>query len=223
MTDLVESSYTPLEVPLPPGPDASFFTETQWKTLFALADTIIPSIRTAATVRSSTDKVISMAEWDSAVAKLSSLIPSTDAAKVAAIYLEEDVSSNPVFRACVERIMGHYVHEAGKNGFGLIMNALKYEFQMITVVALHADLKQHANGIIDSHRVHDSNPSTADCIPGKGLPRLGYVPTPSPPCGLSRSHGHCQEVMGHGESDREPGARISSRPRSRQADRRLPL
>lgn len=141
MTDLVESTYTPREVPLPPGPDASFFTEAQWKTLFALADTIIPSIRTAATVRSSTDKVISTAEWDSAVTKLSSLIPSPDAAKVAAIYLEEDVSSNPVFRACVERIMGHYVHEEGKSGFGLIMNALKYEFQMITAVALHTDLK----------------------------------------------------------------------------------
>jgi hypothetical protein len=128
MTDLVTSAYTPLEVPLPAAPDTSFFSDTQWKTLFALADVIIPSIRTAATVRSSTDKVISTAEWDSAVAKLSSLIPGPDAAKVAAIYLEEDVSSNPLFRAYVERIMSHYVHEEGKSGFGLIMNALKYGF-----------------------------------------------------------------------------------------------
>ncbi|CEO59562.1 hypothetical protein PMG11_04236 [Penicillium brasilianum] len=124
MTDLVASEYIPLEVPLPPGPDTSFFSETQWNTLFALADTIIPSIRTAATVRSSTDRVVSTAEWDSAVTKLSSLIPSPDAAKIAAVYLEEDASSNPLFRAYVERIMGHYVHEEGKSGFGLIMNAL---------------------------------------------------------------------------------------------------
>ncbi|KAJ5450806.1 uncharacterized protein N7458_007255 [Penicillium daleae] len=124
MSDLVASEYTPLEVPLPPGPDTSFFSETQWTTLFALADAIIPSIRTAATVRSSTDKVISTAEWDSAVTKLSSLIPGPEAVKVAAIYLEEDVSSNPLFRAYVERIFGHYVHEEGKSGFGLIMNAL---------------------------------------------------------------------------------------------------
>lgn len=126
MTDLVTSEYTPLEVPLPPGPDTSFFSEAQWTTLFALADAIVPSIRTAATVRSSTDRVISIAEWDSAVTKLSSLIPGPDPAKLAAVYLEEDASSNPVFRVYVERILGHYVHEEGKSGFGLIMNALKY-------------------------------------------------------------------------------------------------
>lgn len=128
MTDLVTSEYTPQEVPLPPGPDVSFFSEAQWTTLFALADAIVPSIRTAATVRSSNDRVISTAEWDSAVTKLSSLIPGPDAAKLAAVYLEEDASSNPIFRACVERILGHYVHEEGKSGFGLIMNALKYGF-----------------------------------------------------------------------------------------------
>ncbi|KAJ5167548.1 uncharacterized protein N7482_006329 [Penicillium canariense] len=123
MTDHI-TSYTPLEVPLPPAPDLSFFTDAQWKTLFALTDAIVPSIRTAATVNSSTDKVISTAEWDSAVTKLSSLIPGPDAAKIATVYLEEDVSSNPVFRACVGRIFGDYVHEEGRSGFGLIMNAL---------------------------------------------------------------------------------------------------
>lgn len=117
--------YTPLEVPLPPGPDASFFSEAQWKTLFALADTIIPSIRTPATARSSADKVISTAEWDEAVTKLSSLITGPDADKLAIAYLEEDASANPIFRACVHRVIGHYVHEEGKAGFGLIMNALK--------------------------------------------------------------------------------------------------
>ncbi|EPS25096.1 hypothetical protein PDE_00027 [Penicillium oxalicum 114-2] len=116
--------YTPLEVPLPPGPDASFFSEAQWKTLFALADTIIPSIRTPATARSSADKVISTAEWDEAVTKLSSLITGPDADKLAIAYLEEDASANPIFRACVHRVIGHYVHEEGKAGFGLIMNAL---------------------------------------------------------------------------------------------------
>jgi hypothetical protein len=45
--------------------------------------------------------------------------------------LEEDVSSNPLFCAYVERIMGHYVHEEGKSGFGMIMNALKYGFPRI--------------------------------------------------------------------------------------------
>ena len=128
MTDLVTSAsaYTPLEVPLPADPDTSFFSEAQWKILFALADAIVPSIRTPATIRSPTDKVVSTAEWDSAVTKLSSIIPGPDAAKMAAVYLEEDVSSNPLFCAYVKRILGHHVHEEGKRGFGMIMNALKY-------------------------------------------------------------------------------------------------
>lgn len=127
MSDQAVSTYTPLEVPLPPSPDASFFSDSQWKTLFAICDAIVPSIRTAATVKSSADKVISAGEWDAAISKLTSLIPGPDAAKVAAQYLEEDVSSNPAFRAAVERIMGDYVHEEGRSGFGLIMNALKYD------------------------------------------------------------------------------------------------
>lgn len=121
------STYTPLEVALPPFPNLSFFSDTQWTTLFALCDAVVPSIRTAATVQSSLDKVISSGEWDAAVSKLTSLIPGPDAAKIATRYLEEDVSSNAVFRSYVQRILGDYVHEEGKAGFGLIMNALKYE------------------------------------------------------------------------------------------------
>ncbi|KAJ5578794.1 uncharacterized protein N7459_007758 [Penicillium hispanicum] len=124
MADQAVSTYTPLEVPLPPAPDAAFFSDAQWKTLFALNDAIIPSIRTSATAKSANDKVISTAEWEATVSGLSSLIPGPDAAKIATQYLEEDASSNPLFRACVQRILGDCVHEEGKNGFGLIMNAL---------------------------------------------------------------------------------------------------
>ena len=120
------STYTPLEVPLPPAPDVKFFSQAQWTTLFALADAIVPSIRTSA--KSSTDKVISSAAWDVAISKLTSLNPGPDATELAMQYLEEDASSNPAFRAIVERIIGDYVHEEGKAGFGMIMNALKYVF-----------------------------------------------------------------------------------------------
>ncbi|KAJ5100094.1 hypothetical protein N7532_007095 [Penicillium argentinense] len=121
---MAESTYAPRPVTLPPAPDHKFWSEQQWTTLFALADTVIPSIRTAATVRSSADKVISTGEWDTAVTKLSGLITSADGAELAKEYLEEDVSSNPTFRATVQRIIGNHVHEEGKNGLGLILNAL---------------------------------------------------------------------------------------------------
>jgi hypothetical protein len=120
------SAYKPVEVPLPPAPAASFFTEQQWKTLYALADAIIPSIRNVTTSRGSKDIVISQDRWNTAISKLTATIPSPDAAKIAAQYLEEDVSSNPAFRACIERMFGDFVHEKERTGFGLILNALKY-------------------------------------------------------------------------------------------------
>ena len=125
MTDKAVSTYTPLEVPLPPVPDANFFSDAQWKTLFALTDAVIPSIRTSATAKSANDKVISIAEWEAAVSKLLSCITAPNAVQVATQYLEEDASSNPLFRTSVQRILGHYVHEEGRKGFGMILNALK--------------------------------------------------------------------------------------------------
>jgi hypothetical protein len=126
MADQVISTYTPLEVPLPPAPATSYFTEQQWKTLYALADAIIPSIRTVSTSRGSNDTVVSQDQWNTAISKLTATIPSPEAVKIAAQYLEEDVSSNLAFRACIERIFGDFVHYEGRSSFGLILNALKY-------------------------------------------------------------------------------------------------
>lgn len=123
MSDQSLSAYTPLEVSLPPAPEAGFFSQAQWNTLFALADAIVPSIR--ASTGSSSDKVISTQEWDDAIKKLTKYLPGPDATKLATQYLEENVSSNPAFRTYVQRIMGAHVPEEGKSGFGLILNALK--------------------------------------------------------------------------------------------------
>jgi hypothetical protein len=132
MADQAVSIYTPLEVPLPPAPATSYFTEQQWKTLYALADAIIPSIRTVSTYRGSNDTVVSQAQWNIAVSKLTATIPSPEAVKIAAQYLEEDASSNLAFRACIERIFGDFVHDEGRSSFGLILNALKYLSFLLT-------------------------------------------------------------------------------------------
>ncbi|KXG49184.1 Alcohol dehydrogenase, long-chain fatty [Penicillium griseofulvum] len=118
------STYTPKDVPSPPVPSATYFSELQWKTLYALADAVVPSIHTAATVKSSNDRVVSDAEWNSAVSSLSSNISGPDAVNIATQYLQENVSENPIFRATVERILGNHVHDEGRNGFGMIMSAL---------------------------------------------------------------------------------------------------
>ncbi|KAJ5902678.1 hypothetical protein N7495_003206 [Penicillium taxi] len=120
---LSTSDYTPKETPIPPLPDASFFSDAQWETLFSLTDTIIPSIRTSAKW-SNNDKIISPSKWDSAISRLTSLMPGPNAAETAKQYLQENVSFNPVFRAHVQRILGDNVHEEGRKGLGFILNAL---------------------------------------------------------------------------------------------------
>ncbi|KAJ5646247.1 hypothetical protein N7490_002619 [Penicillium lividum] len=116
------TEYVPQAVPIPQAPDTSFWSELQWKTLFAICDAIVPSIRT--TPQSLNDKVVPKIEYDAALDKLTSLISGPDAKQVAVEYLEENVSTNPAFRAIVERTVGHYVHDEGRNGLGLILNAL---------------------------------------------------------------------------------------------------
>ena len=110
------STYAQRDVPLPPAPSDNYFSELQWKTLYALADAIVPSIHTVATANSSNDQVISEAEWNSAVSSLSTIISGPDAVNIATQYLQENVSSNPQFRAIVERLMGDHVHGQGRNG-----------------------------------------------------------------------------------------------------------
>lgn len=118
------SSYVPLDVPIPPLPDTQLFSELQWKTLLSLADTMIPSVRSSG--NANTTKVVPAPQFDSAVSKLASDIPGPDSAQKATRYLEENASSNPAFRDNIQRLFGTFVHQEGRKGLSLVLNALKY-------------------------------------------------------------------------------------------------
>ncbi|KAL4891576.1 hypothetical protein BDV59DRAFT_66050 [Aspergillus ambiguus] len=122
MTD--QAVYTPLDVALPPVPTKEVFSELQWKTLLALADSVIPSIRTPSAPKSPVAKVISQSDYDAAHSDLVARIHSPDAAALATRYLEENASSNPGFRDGVQRLFSQFVHEEGRNGISLILTAL---------------------------------------------------------------------------------------------------
>ncbi|KAL1967422.1 hypothetical protein VTN77DRAFT_3207 [Rasamsonia byssochlamydoides] len=118
------ATYTPLEAPLPPLPEADIFTELQWKTLLSLADTVIPSITSQDAAKSPNQKTISTAEMESALATLKDAIEGPDAGNLAGQYLEENASSIPQFKESLHRILGQYVPQEGKNGLGFILTAL---------------------------------------------------------------------------------------------------
>lgn len=118
--------YTPVDVPLPPVPSREIFSEIQWTTLLAIADTVIPSIRGPSARPSASTRVIPQSQLNTTVATLAASIDDPDAVTLATRYLEESASSNLHFRDTLQRLFADYVHEQGRNGLSLILNALKY-------------------------------------------------------------------------------------------------
>lgn len=120
------TTYVPLDVPLPPIPEDQIFSDLQWKTLLSLADTVIPSIRSSALPKSPYIKVVPESTIKDAVSTLASHIHDPDATQIAEQYLDENASSNPQFVEGLRRLFANYVHDEGKSGINLILNALKY-------------------------------------------------------------------------------------------------
>ncbi|KAB8074210.1 hypothetical protein BDV29DRAFT_173951 [Aspergillus leporis] len=123
MTELAVA-YIPLDVPVPPVPNKEIFSELQWATLMSIADTVIPSIRGPSAPKSSSAKVITQSQYDAVLSSLTAKISQPDAATLATQYLEENASSNPLFRPALQRLISEYVHEEGRNGLRFILNAL---------------------------------------------------------------------------------------------------
>ncbi|RAK78492.1 long chain fatty alcohol oxidase [Aspergillus fijiensis CBS 313.89] len=114
----------PLDVALPAVPTRAVFTSTQWRTLLALADTVIPSIRSPVAYKSKATKIVTSQEMERARTTLTSKIPGPDAATIAGQYLRESASSNNTFREGLQRLFSVYVHDEGLNGIKFILNAL---------------------------------------------------------------------------------------------------
>lgn len=131
----MDQEYSPLDVPLPPIPSVQIFSELQWKTLLSLADTVIPAVRPldrqSGSASTNTDKLIPEATLNNTISTLSTRIQangqaSEDCTQLAIRFLEESASSLPAFRDSLQRTFTDYVHEEGRNGISLILNALKY-------------------------------------------------------------------------------------------------
>ncbi|KAJ9195958.1 CAZyme family AA3 [Paecilomyces variotii] len=124
MADETASIHVPLDVPLPALPTEKVFTDGQWKTLLALADTAIPSIRDRATVTHRRQKGVPKEKLESAIATLKSRIGGPNAAELAKQYLEEDASSNPNFRDALHVLFARNIHSQGKKALLTILSAL---------------------------------------------------------------------------------------------------
>jgi hypothetical protein len=117
---------SPKATPLPPLPAEDPLTPDQWKTLFAISDTIIPAVQSAAGVHSKGVLSIPANDHSTAVTQLKSLASSSSADEsVVDTYLSDIPSTNPAFRDTLYRFFGFYLPQKSANELKFILNILK--------------------------------------------------------------------------------------------------
>lgn len=106
MVTAAEVDLSHVDVPLPEAPSASFFSEAQWRTWYALMDTVVPAVVPSADGRDEVgDLAISStlleSYYDAAQTKMSSP-PNREQFEA---YFLEKPSANEAFRAQMIRTM----------------------------------------------------------------------------------------------------------------------
>ena len=123
MTTTQLNLITPLDSPLPLHQNDHTLTESQWTTLLAIADTIVPSV--AAGVEGSTTQLaITEAEYAGAKDTISQRRINDDS-DLTNHYLDEKPSSIPAFKALLERNLNDYLRADAKKGLRVILSALE--------------------------------------------------------------------------------------------------
>jgi hypothetical protein len=114
----------PLISQLSPPPGGEFLTDSQWKTLMAIADTVIPSIGVSSHP-SPHGLAIDSTEYATAVENLEALIPEVGDRNLAQRYLEERPSVLPGFTEFLHRLLGQYMREDARRGLRMLLSALE--------------------------------------------------------------------------------------------------
>ena len=124
MTTTQLNLLAPLDAPLPPPPEGEPFTESQWTTLMAIADTVIARIEVSSTT-STNSLCLPTSDYATAVEALKQRLPSGSKDELAQSYLRENASSVPDFRNLLRRTITDYVREDSKKAIRVILSALK--------------------------------------------------------------------------------------------------
>jgi hypothetical protein len=116
----------PLAVALPDPPIDQFFTDEQWRTLMAIMDTVIPSIRReSATSQNISELTIKDGEYNAAMQHLKDNVidaPDSDSLKE---YLEEKPSDNAAFQKLLQKSVLYYSTEDARKGLAFVLSTLK--------------------------------------------------------------------------------------------------
>ena len=124
MTSTQLNFIAPLDTPLPPPPEGQVLTESQWTTLMAIADAVIPSIEVSSSL-SNSSLCLAPSEYASAVETIARRLPAQTDPNLTQRFLQENASSVPGFRELLQRILGDSLREDARKGIRVILSALE--------------------------------------------------------------------------------------------------
>lgn len=130
MTSTELKAFAPLEAALPTPREGEVLTESQWVTLMAIADTIIPSIH-ASTDQTPNQLGIQTSEYTTSTDIIKKGIPRQQSADIARQYLDECPSSIPAFKEHVQRLLADNLRDEAQKGIRIILSALEFVFNPI--------------------------------------------------------------------------------------------
>ena len=104
---------------------ANPFTDTQWATLMAIMDTIIPSIKNDTTTDQTTHQSISAEEFEAAVTSLKDTLEKEHDDKVYEEYLNQKASDEPKFQNTLKHTFGKLLPESNRKGLAFILSTLE--------------------------------------------------------------------------------------------------
>lgn len=124
MNTLVLDIIAPLESPLPPPPSGESLTDSQWTTLMAIADTVIPSIGDSS--QPSLERLsVDSTDYATAVDTLNAEISDPRKVDLARTYLEESPSTLPGFKQFLHRVIGEYTREDARKALRISLSTLE--------------------------------------------------------------------------------------------------
>lgn len=117
---------SPKATPLPPLPKEDPLTPAQWKTLLAITDACIPSVKPISIANTKAEIAATDTEYSTALTTIRGLIPESDpdATVAATNYLQDYASSNPAFKQELQRIFALYMPSSTRQELVTVLNVL---------------------------------------------------------------------------------------------------
>ncbi len=116
----------PLATVLPDPSSGEALTSSQWATLLAIAETVIPAVCRTSQKPKAAQLSLSDTEYDAVVGDIKATLVNPPEDAILDDYLAEGATSYDIFRRELQRTLGTNVREDARKGLAFILDTLKY-------------------------------------------------------------------------------------------------